>query len=122
MRIETTVKYESDVPNDTNIDEYMAHIYRDGISRGEPIEITSVDTVRIIHGKKAPCPHCGAMIEIVDTEGYIQGELNSEGDIRETDREWSFFSCPECGSEIIEGAMGTAEVLEALWGKKKRSS
>jgi len=122
MQLETTMKYVSDVPDDTNISGYMTGILHGDLGHGESIKVIYVDTIKVVHGEKAPCPHCGATIEMVNAEGYIQGELNSEGDIRETNREWSFFSCPECGSEIIEGAMGTAEVCEALWDKKKRSS
>lgn len=62
------------------------------------------------------CPHCHKKIGRVCAEGVALGDLNSEENIVHQEIQWTGFNCPECGQEIVEGATGTGEVYEAVWG------
>ena len=70
---------------------------------------------------KGKCPHCKKNIDFIFAEGHATGELDSSEDIDNQDIEWSTFTCPECEEEIVEGATGTGEVWEAVWGKKHKN-
>jgi predicted RNA-binding Zn-ribbon protein involved in translation (DUF1610 family) len=120
VKTEVTVKYQTEIPDSTNIEKYKDKVMRNGVDPGDLLAIISVNVMKIADRKKTHCPHCGVEIDYVDAEGYLQGELTSEEEIEETHREYMTFTCPECGEEIIEGEEGTAAVCEALWGKDKK--
>lgn len=63
------------------------------------------------------CPHCHKKIDSVDAEGYVVGDLDSEGSVIDQEVKWTTFTCPECIMEIIEGESNFEKVREAVWRK-----